>query len=79
MRRHKYNACWEYWDCSQKNKIKCPVYKAGDGKRCWMYTDNLAVFAWAAADRKFDTCKKCPWYKKLHPKRERKAKTHSKR
>lgn len=58
----KYNQCWEYWDCPKDFQKKCSVYKAKDGTRCWIYTDNLKVFDWARPKRKFESCVKCPWY-----------------
>lgn len=59
--------CWEFWDCSDDAKSQCPVFKTRDGKRCWIYTDNLKVFDWAKGSHEFDTCLQCPWYKKFNP------------
>ena len=61
-----YQNCWEYWHCEKQAKKECPVYKAKDGKRCWIYMDNLDVFEWAKPKIKHKKCSECPWYKKVN-------------
>ena len=63
-----YENCWDYWRCSDDAKAKCPAFKAGAGKNCWIYTDNLKVFEWARSKVDFDTCPECPWYKQMNNK-----------
>lgn len=61
--------CWDFWGCPDDAKAKCTVFKAKDGKRCWIYTDNLKVFDWAMPKKNFTTCLDCPWYKIHNPDR----------
>ena len=61
-----YKNCWEHWHCKKEFHERCPVFKAKDGRKCWMYTDNLKVFEWIKSDRKLDKCSDCPWYKHVN-------------
>jgi len=65
MQQDDFVGCWEFWKCSEEAKGKCPVYKAKDGKRCWIYTHNLIPFMWANPKKSFKSCTECPWYKKI--------------
>jgi hypothetical protein len=62
----QYTSCWDFWKCTPDLQEKCNVYKNQDGKRCWMYTDNLKVFDWVGDKRKFESCSDCPWYQHLN-------------
>lgn len=66
----KYKNCWEYWACDTNAKQKCPVYKKKDGKKCWLYTDNLRVFKWARPKRDFEYCWECLWCQRVNKKSE---------
>ncbi len=58
--------CWQFWDCSEEAKLKCPVYKSKDGRRCWTYTHDLLIpFHFSRQRKKFKSCEECPWYKKM--------------
>ena len=54
--------CWEYWDCSEEIRDKCPAYTIPDsGRDCF----DLAKDYCPKVLYGFKHCWECPWYKKI--------------
>ncbi len=58
--------CWEFWNCSQEIRVKCPAYVTHSGKECY----NLAECFCAKVKKDFKHCWECPWYLKINPKKK---------
>lgn len=53
--------CWEFWDCHQEVKEKCPAYLTGYGRDCYDFTEDDTP----RVKRGFEHCSECPWYRKV--------------
>ncbi len=54
--------CWEFWDCPEKDKKKCPAYISDSGKECWYFASTFCNLKGRGARK----CLECDWYKKFH-------------
>jgi len=53
--------CWDYWDCPEETRAKCPAYITKSGRDCF----DLASEFCPRKKSEFKHCWECPWYKKV--------------
>lgn len=58
--------CWDFFNCKEKVKMKCPAFRVDSGNECWFVASTFP----APNKKKFTCCVKCPWFKKLNTKNE---------
>ena len=57
--------CWEYWDCHEEIRDRCPAYTTPySGQDCFYYAKD---FCPKIKKDEFEHCWECPWYKKIKP------------
>ena len=50
--------CWDFFNCSQEDKQKCPAYLEGRGKDCW-FVENRNTQVINSGVGTFEGTKKC--------------------
>ena len=54
--------CWEYWDCPEEIRDRCPAYTIPySGRECFYYAKDFCP----KLKHEFEHCWECPWYKKI--------------
>ena len=53
--------CWEFWNCKNSEKEKCPACQTSSGKDCF----NLTYQFRPIAKKDFQYCWECPWERAL--------------
>ena len=54
--------CWEYWDCPEEIRDKCPAYTTPySGRVCFYYAKDFCP----KLKDEFEHCWECPWFKKI--------------
>ncbi len=56
--------CWEFRDCPDVIREKCPAYVFESGRECWMLAED---FCSKMLNGHFKKCFDCHWFKKLNP------------
>lgn len=62
MRKQPKN-CWEFWNCPQEIKKKCPAFQTDSGQECWLVAQNFCPYL----KKKYRYCWECSWFQKLNP------------
>ncbi|MBU2638894.1 MAG: hypothetical protein KJ955_08015 [Nanoarchaeota archaeon] len=60
--------CWEFWNCAEDIKKKCPAYNYNSGRDCWLAASSFREPGCPKVKNEFESCSDCPWFKKLNPK-----------
>ena len=67
--KKKPENCWEYWNCADEVRRKCPAYTTNSGRECWMVAGTFSSREKKCpkAKNEFDFCWQCPWFRLLNP------------
>ncbi|MBI4843524.1 MAG: PilZ domain-containing protein [Nitrospirae bacterium] len=57
--------CWEFWNCADKLKAKCPAFTTDSGRECF----DLAKDYCPKTTDEFEHCWECPWYQEIQKER----------
>ena len=58
--------CWEFWNCPEETKIKCPAFIYPDEK-CWIVASSVNG-CFKTKEEGFRFCvQTCDWFKKVNP------------
>ena len=61
--------CWEFWNCPEVARKKCPAYEYKMGRECWMIASSFngeGCPKTKGMGMKF-CMNNCDWFKKLNP------------
>jgi hypothetical protein len=61
MKNMEHKNCWEFWNCSEKIRSKCPAFLTYHGMDCFDFAENDCP----KIEKGFNHCSECPWYKKI--------------
>ncbi len=60
--------CWQFWNCPDETRSKCPVYIKGLGDRCWEVKECFTTSNNPGpTEKKEECCRECRWFKKMNP------------
>jgi hypothetical protein len=59
----EHQNCWEFFDCPEKVRDKCPAFLTYHGRDCFNFAENYCPRIYKG----FDRCWECPWFKKIKP------------
>ncbi len=59
--------CWQFNDCGDMLRRKCPAYNSNAGRSCWNVRGTLCAIADRARDlRPSDKCHHCDFFIQIH-------------
>lgn len=61
--------CWDFWECPDEYKKKCPAYIHKMGDECWLIVGSFTKKSQCPLLKKeFKSCYECAWFRLKHPK-----------
>ncbi len=58
--------CWDFWQCPEKTKKQCQVFKLNMGDECWFIQNSKGVSCAKAKAADVNDCLDCPFFKKYN-------------